>query len=169
LFVNGARVVNHNGTADGSSGSWSTAPYNVSFNSGSNEVVLILHDAGGQAGLNVNILGPDFPTTLSLTSPVLNAALDNAFSATATGPIVPPVVLDLNRDGEISYSQITADINGDGLDDISNWVGPEDGLLFWDKNRDGSLTEMHQFAFAQFGGERYGRAHQSDGRWGGVD
>ena len=50
------------------------------------------------------------------------------------------MLLDLDGDGQISYSQITADINYDGLDDMSHWVGAQDGLLFWDKNGDGRLT-----------------------------
>jgi VCBS repeat-containing protein len=88
--------------------------------------------------IDVTVRGDDTPYSATISTLSANAA---------------PVVLDLDGDGEISYSVIDADINGDGVDDISNWVGSNDGILFWDKNGDGSLTDMHQWAFTQFGGE----------------
>ena len=76
----------------------------------------------------------------------------NVATLAANASVTPPVLLDLNHDGVIAYSQITADMNGDGVADLSSWVAAEDGLLFWDKHGDGSLTDRHQFAFAEFGG-----------------
>lgn len=78
----------------------------------------------------------------------------NVATLAANASVTPPVLLDLNHDGVIAYSQITADMNGDGVADLSSWVAAEDGLLFWDKHGDGSLTDRHQFAFAEFGAGR---------------
>ena len=63
---------------------------------------------------------------------------------------VAPVVLDLNRDGQISYSTVTMDVNGDGQLDLTAWAGAQDGVLVWDKYRDGLVHDNSQYAFAQY-------------------
>ncbi len=65
---------------------------------------------------------------------------------------VAPVVLDLNRDGTFSYSQVVMDVNGDGLLDQTAWAGAPDGVLVWDKYADGLVHDASQYAFAQYGG-----------------
>jgi hypothetical protein len=65
---------------------------------------------------------------------------------------VAPVVLDLNRDGILSYSQLTMDVNGDGQLDQTAWAGAEDGVLVWDKYADGLVHDNSQYAFAQYAG-----------------
>ncbi|WP_255350713.1 Ig-like domain-containing protein [Limnohabitans sp. DM1] len=63
---------------------------------------------------------------------------------------VAPVVLDMNRDGILSYSQVQMDVNGDGLQDQSAWAAPQDGVLVWDKFADAMVHDHSQFAFAQY-------------------
>jgi hypothetical protein len=63
---------------------------------------------------------------------------------------VLPVVIDLNRDGILSYGQVTMDVNGDGQLDITKWAGAQDGVLIWDKYMDGLVHDNSQYAFAQY-------------------
>ena len=66
---------------------------------------------------------------------------------------VLPVVIDLNRDGILSYGQVTMDVNGDGHLDTTKWAGAQDGVLVWDKYADGLVRDNSQYAFAQYGGQ----------------
>ncbi len=63
---------------------------------------------------------------------------------------VLPVVIDLNRDGVLSYGQVTMDVNGDGALDLTKWAGAQDGVLVWDKFGDGLVHDNSQYAFAQY-------------------
>jgi hypothetical protein len=63
---------------------------------------------------------------------------------------VAPVVLDLNRDGDLAYSQMLMDINSDGQMDLTAWAAAEDGVLVWDKHGDGLVHDRSQYAFAQY-------------------
>jgi hypothetical protein len=63
---------------------------------------------------------------------------------------VLPVVIDLNRDGILSYGQVTMDVNGDGLLDATKWAGAQDGVLVWDKYQDSQVHNNSQYAFAQY-------------------
>jgi hypothetical protein len=63
---------------------------------------------------------------------------------------VAPVVLDLNRDGDLAYSQMLMDINSDGQMDLTAWAAAEDGVLVWDKHGDGLVHDHSQYAFAQY-------------------
>jgi hypothetical protein len=63
---------------------------------------------------------------------------------------VLPVVIDLNRDGILSYGQVTMDVNGDGVLDVTKWAGAQDGVLVWDKFADGLVHDNSQYAFAQY-------------------
>jgi hypothetical protein len=64
--------------------------------------------------------------------------------------VTAPVVLDLNRDGMLSYGQVTMDVNGDGLMDLTRWAGAQDGVLVWDKFADGLVYNNSQYAFGQY-------------------
>ena len=64
---------------------------------------------------------------------------------------VAPVVLDLNRDGDLSYSQTLMDVNNDGQLDQTAWAGRQDGVLVWDKYADGLVHDNSQYAFSQYG------------------
>ena len=54
---------------------------------------------------------------------------------------VLPVVIDLNRDGILSYGQVTMDVNGDGHLDTTKWAGAQDGVLVWDRFADGLVHD----------------------------
>jgi hypothetical protein len=64
---------------------------------------------------------------------------------------VAPVVLDLNHDGLISYSQVQMDVNGDGHLEQTAWVAAQDGVLVWDKLGDSKVHDNSQYAFSQYG------------------
>jgi hypothetical protein len=66
---------------------------------------------------------------------------------------VAPVVLDLNGDGQLSYSHSVMDVNGDGHLDNTAWAAPQDGVLVWDKYQDGLVHDNSQYAFTQYGGD----------------
>jgi large repetitive protein len=115
-----------------------------------------LHGTNLQATtIDVSVRGGTTPFSQQVVSLAANAA---------------PVLIDLDGDGRISYSTITGDINLDGLDDQSNWVAGNDGILFHDKMGDGQLHQMDQFAFAQYGGntDLEGLAIAFDGNKDGV-
>jgi hypothetical protein len=63
---------------------------------------------------------------------------------------VLPIVIDLNRDGALSYGNVVMDVNGDGLLDATRWAGAQDGVLVWDKYHDGQVHDHTQYAFAQY-------------------
>ncbi len=63
-----------------------------------------------------------------------------------------PIVMDLNRDGAISYGHVTMDVNGDGVMDSTAWAGAQDGVLVWNKYADGRVHDNSQYAFTQYGG-----------------
>jgi hypothetical protein len=63
------------------------------------------------------------------------------------------VVVDLNRDGAISYGRVVMDVNGDGVMDSTPWAGAQDGVLVWDKFADGMVHNSSQYAFTQYGGK----------------
>lgn len=69
---------------------------------------------------------------------------------TITGSTAP-VVLDLNGDGALAYSQVQMDVNGDGVLDQTAWAAAQDGVLVWDKSGDGQVHNNSQYAFAQYG------------------
>ncbi|MEO0497690.1 MAG: calcium-binding protein, partial [Pseudomonadota bacterium] len=64
-----------------------------------------------------------------------------------------PILIDLDGDGiEIipqNEAYVLFDADDDGFLERTAWVGKDDGLLFWDKNGDGTLTEAEQIAFAR--------------------
>ena len=64
---------------------------------------------------------------------------------------IAPVVLDLNADGQLSYSRVNMDVNGDGRLDKTAWAGGQDGVLVWDKLGDGKVHDNSQYAFSQYG------------------
>ncbi|MDD4855056.1 MAG: hypothetical protein PHU41_04335, partial [Sulfuricurvum sp.] len=60
-----------------------------------------------------------------------------------------PLVLDMNKDGKISTialadSQVFFDITGDGVKERVGWIAPQDGLLVYDKNRNGTIDGISE-------------------------
>jgi uncharacterized repeat protein (TIGR02059 family) len=58
-----------------------------------------------------------------------------------------PVVLDLNQDGHIGYTQQWVDLTGDGNLTLSAWAKADEGVLFADLNEDGQVNGAKEFAF----------------------
>ena len=83
---------------------------------------------------------------------------------------VAPVVLDLNRDGTLSYTQQLMDVNTDGVQDFSAWAAGQDGVLVWNKFGDGLVHDKSQYAFSQHMGQTdlQGLAEQFDSNHDGV-
>lgn len=65
---------------------------------------------------------------------------------------VLPVTIDLDGDGNISYTQKIMDVNSDGKMDITSWVDKNDGVLIWDKYHDGKVHDSSQYELSQYGG-----------------
>jgi Bacterial Ig-like domain len=85
-------------------------------------------------------------TSASQTSTVDVVALKSSAAS------ITPVTIDLNGDGQIDYSQLLMDVTGDGIADRTAWVGAHDGVLVWDKNQNGQITDASQYAFSRYGG-----------------
>ncbi|MBT0569089.1 cadherin-like domain-containing protein [Curvibacter sp. CHRR-16] len=68
-----------------------------------------------------------------------------------TGLFVSPVLLDLMGDGltyqSVTQSNVQFDVDHDGVLDQMAWVGTEDGVLAWDKNQDGIVSDVSEFSF----------------------
>ena len=69
------------------------------------------------------------------------------------GTSTPPVVIDLDGDGQIAYGHTLLDVDGDGRLDLSAWAGPGDGVLVHDANGDGRVSGPGEFVFARHAGE----------------
>ena len=65
-----------------------------------------------------------------------------------------PIIFDLDSDGvqilELSQSTIFTDATGDGLENRTAWAGAGDGVLFYDPDNSGEITEMRQYVFTEW-------------------
>ncbi|MGD9713915.1 MAG: hypothetical protein AB7V46_17935, partial [Thermomicrobiales bacterium] len=66
----------------------------------------------------------------------------------------PPIVLDLDGDG-VEFTGLDAgvlyDYNGDGLLEATAWTGADDGILAYDANHDGTVSNASEFVFGGAG------------------
>jgi len=62
-----------------------------------------------------------------------------------------PVVLDLDGDGveltALDESSVFFDVDGDGAQEHTGWVSPDDGLLVLDRNGDGVVNDGSEISF----------------------
>lgn len=65
-----------------------------------------------------------------------------------------PILLDLDGNGvkidEISRSTTFIDAGGDGLKHRTAWAGAGDGVLFFDADGDGALSERREYVFTEW-------------------
>ncbi|MFM9978822.1 MAG: calcium-binding protein [Sphingomonadaceae bacterium] len=65
--------------------------------------------------------------------------------------IAAPIVLDLNRNGvgliDQSISRVAFDWDGDGRANSTAWASSGDGLLVYDRNGDGTVTDASELSF----------------------
>jgi Ca2+-binding RTX toxin-like protein len=69
----------------------------------------------------------------------------------ATVSITSPIILDLDGNGVRTVSAANSnaryDMDGDGLTDDTSWFGNTEGLLFLDRDGNGTLTNSGEFSF----------------------
>lgn len=69
-----------------------------------------------------------------------------------------PILLDLDGNGiritEQSRSGMFVDAGGDGLKHRTAWAGAGDGVLFYDPDGTGAITEKRQYVFTEWGERR---------------
>jgi Cadherin-like domain/Bacterial Ig domain len=67
------------------------------------------------------------------------------------GTYAPPLILDLNSDGvhftSIQNSNVSIDVNHDGINDKIAWAGNDDGVLVWDKDHNHQITDASEVGF----------------------
>jgi hypothetical protein len=72
-------------------------------------------------------------------------------------PIVSPIVIDLDGDGneliDASGSNARFDMDGDGKPDETAWFGSGDAILFLDRDGNGTVTNAKEFSFVQDSGD----------------
>ena len=65
-----------------------------------------------------------------------------------------PVLLDLDGNGiqinEVTRSTVFMDTGGDGLLHRTAWAGAGDGVLFYDMNGDGQISDQREFVFTEW-------------------
>ena len=55
--------------------------------------------------------------------------------------VLSPLILDLDGDGVEADGLAYFDHEGDGWGELSRWAGEDDGVLVWDRNRDGVIND----------------------------
>jgi len=91
----------------------------------------------------------------------IRARLDTSYTYTGTdsfsftrGSTQLPIAIDLDNDGleyiSMSNSSVWLDGNNDGIADRTSWVAADDGLLYFDQNKDGTVNGFSELNLSQF-------------------
>lgn len=128
---------------------------------GPTPVAVTLTDADlttlGNGTINVSAVATDAAGNAS-------TAASTSFTVGATNQI-SPIVLDLNHDGQLAYTNVLMDVTGAGVLSNLSWAAPSDGVLVWDKYGDGTIHDQTQYAFgdpAEGIGDLQGLANKFD-------
>lgn len=83
-----------------------------------------------------------------------NSTTESDWHSTVAGNY-PPVLIDLDGDGDITIihyedSTILFDGDGDGFGNRAAWVGPQDGFLAYDKDKDGIIRDHDELSFLSY-------------------
>jgi hypothetical protein len=116
----------------------------------SNDTVVLSPDLGGWTNVGTVSNGSSNYTVYAQSLGSNSQVLVKSGVVVTNNDSVAPLVFDLNRDGQIGYSSVTMDVNGDGVLDTTKWAGAQDGVLMWDKYADGLVHDNSQYAFAQY-------------------
>jgi hypothetical protein len=111
-------------------------------------------------------------TTPSITARVVDS---NGFAISQSAATyvfkISPIVLDLNHDGQLAYTQVLMDVTGAGVLSNVSWAAPSDGVLVWNKYGDGTIHDKTQYAFGDPSkgvGDLQGLANKFDANHDGV-
>jgi len=94
----------------------------------------------------VGVLNPALAAACFLRLAV-TTALRYALAATAYAAalkicgLLSPLILDLDGDGVEADALTYFDHEGDGWSELSRWANEDDGVLVWDKNKDGKIND----------------------------
>ncbi|MBM5826121.1 MAG: hypothetical protein FJ054_12370 [Cyanobacteria bacterium M_surface_10_m2_119] len=96
-------------------------------------------------------------STESITINFVSSAVASAVSPSDLLLEVAPVALDLNRDGEVAYLPALSDsvpyfVSLGGVPFLA-WTFPDDGILVYDYNADGLVTEAREVVLTMWGSD----------------
>jgi hypothetical protein len=82
---------------------------------------------------------------------IVNGIEQLRFKGGTTVNITSPIILDLDGNGVKTVSAADSnaryDLDGDGLADDTSWIGNTEGLLFLDRDGNGTVTNAAEFSF----------------------
>ena len=91
----------------------------------------------------------DYTLTYSITAKELATSSESLTVFTNNLNYVTPILLDLNRDGEIAVNRkMLFDIDGDGVKEEMSAVSKDDGYLFVDLDGDGKVSHPDELIIA---------------------
>lgn len=102
-------------------------------------------DDNSTANLPLNV------STIAMWGRALDGSEVRALGGASYPTTLSPVTLDLSGNGlgyvALSGSDARFDFTNDNLPDRTAWVAPDDGLLAYDANHDGRITQRSEFVF----------------------
>ena len=143
------------GSGDGSYDPPGYSDNGSSSNPGSGATSDYTNDAGVSVGTDVGFVDSGAPTVENpydsvegygyLSPDTLSGDSDSS---------TKPIILDLDGDGveivPLSQSTVYVDAGGDGLLHRTAWAGDGDGVLFYDPDDTGAITEKRQYVFTEW-------------------